>query len=77
MIIRHLDDAACLGADPTLFDATSGEKMFDALSYCERCPVIVECDTLVRPRRSHFDGVAAGKVWREGKVVKQDALFEN
>ena len=69
-------DAACLGADPRLFDAMSGEIVLTALSYCERCPVIPLCEDVVRPRRSLFDGVAAGKVWREGRVVKQDALFD-
>lgn len=74
--MRLSHKAACLGADPRLFDAISGEAVLDALSYCERCPVIPECEDLVRPRRSYFDGVAAGKVWREGRVVKQDALFD-
>lgn len=77
MIPRHLDEAACIGADPRLFDANTGERMHDALSYCDRCPVIPECEDHVRPRRSHFDGVAAGKVWREGKIIKQDELFEH
>lgn len=69
-------DAACLGADPRLFEATSGDRVLDALSYCDRCPVIPECEDVVKPRRSYFDGVAAGKVWRDGRVVKQDALFD-
>jgi len=71
-----LPDAACLGADPRLFEATSGDAVHDALSYCDRCPVIPQCDDLVRPRRSYFDGVAAAKVWRDGRVVKQDTLFD-
>jgi len=69
-------EAACLRADPALFEATSGERAADALSYCERCTVVKECEELVRPRRSYFDGVAAGKVWRDGRVVKQDTLFD-
>ena len=69
-------EAACLGADPRLFEAHSGDAAADALSSCERCPVRPECEDLVRPRRSYFDGVAAGKVWRDGRVVKQDALFD-
>jgi len=69
-------EAACLGADPRLFEATAGDAAADALSYCERCPVTRECEDLVRPRRSYFDGVAAGRVWRDGRVIKQDALFD-
>lgn len=69
-------EAACLGADPRLFEAISGDRAADALSYCERCPVIPECEDVVKPRRSYFDGVAAGKVWRDGRVIKQDALFD-
>jgi WhiB family redox-sensing transcriptional regulator len=69
-----LPDAACNGADPRLFDATSGELVEDALSYCDRCPVVKECEEVVRPKRSYFDGVAAGKVWKDGARVEL-ALF--
>jgi len=62
----NLPDAACLGADPSLFDATGGDRAQDALSYCDRCPVTRECEDLVRPRKSYYDGVAGGKIWREG-----------
>jgi hypothetical protein len=68
-------DAACIGADHTLFDAIGGELALDALSYCDRCPVITECHDLIQPRRSYFDGVAAGRVWHNGKVIQPDALF--
>lgn len=63
---RELERAACKGADPSLFDATSGEEVFDALSYCERCPVTGPCQDWVKPARSYFDGVAAGRLWRHG-----------
>ena len=43
----NLPDAACLGADPSLFDATGGDRAQDALSYCDRCPVTRECEDLV------------------------------
>lgn len=68
-------DAACIGADFTLFDALGGDRALDALSYCDRCPVIPECEALIQPRRSYFDGVAAGRVWHNGKVIQTDALF--
>jgi hypothetical protein len=39
---------------------------------------VKECDTFVKPRKSFYDGVAAGKVWRNGRIVdpEQDALFD-
>jgi hypothetical protein len=66
---RDLDRGACVGADPTLFDVTFGDLVFDALSYCDRCDVSASCEDWVQPRRSHYDGVAAGKVWRDGTEV--------
>jgi hypothetical protein len=71
---RSLMDAACKGADPHLFDATFGEAVFDALSYCDRCNVIEACLDWVMPHRSYFDGVAGGKSWRGGKEI-EPALF--
>jgi WhiB family redox-sensing transcriptional regulator len=66
--------AACKGADPTLFDATFGDLVFDALSYCDRCDVREPCLDYVMPHRTYFDGVVAGKVWRGGIEV-DPALF--
>lgn len=64
-----IEGAACIGADPKLFNATSGDEAEDALTYCDRCPVTQECEDLIRPRRSLYDGVAAGKVWHNGVPV--------
>ena len=66
----YLPDAACIGADPRLFDAVCGEAAEDALSYCDRCPVVRECETVVKPKKSFFDGVAAGRVWQNGAPVE-------
>ena len=70
--------AACRDADPGLFDAVDGPYVQYALAYCQRCEVVKECDTFVRPRKSFYDGVAAGKLWRNGRIVDsdQDELFE-
>ena len=70
----NLPEAACIGADPRLFDAMSGETAEDALSYCDRCPVVKECETVVRPKKSYFDGVAAGRIWSNGVPIEL-ALF--
>ena len=71
---RSLDQAACKGANPGLFDAIAGDLVFDALSYCERCKVTTECFEYVAPSRSYFDGVAAGRLWRNG-VETDPVLF--
>jgi len=71
----NLEGAACEGADPKLFDATSGDKAEDALSYCDRCSKIIECDSHVQPQKSYFDGVAAGRIWNNG-IPSELGLFE-
>lgn len=63
-------EAACVGADPKLFDHIGGERVWLALSYCERCPVIRACEDYVKPRRSLYSGVVAGKVWEAGTPVE-------
>ena len=67
---RSLEQAACKGANPKLFDAATNDDAFDALSYCERCPVIQPCLDYVQPRRSYFDGVAGGRLWRNGNETE-------
>jgi hypothetical protein len=71
----YLEQAACFGADPDLFDSTAGESVLDALSYCDRCPIIPECDAHVKPRKSYFDGVAAGRIWNNG-IPSELGLFD-
>jgi WhiB family redox-sensing transcriptional regulator len=67
--------AACHGADPRLFDAIAGDDVDDALSYCDRCPIIPQCEEYVRPKQSYYDGVVAGKVWKNGVSV-EPGLFD-
>lgn len=71
----RLMEAACKGADPNLFNFFEGSLVDDALSYCDRCTVVKECEEYVAPRRSYFDGVCAGKVWRNGEPYEW-GLFE-
>ncbi len=68
-----LREAACRDADPGIFDHTDGPNVWQALYYCERCPVVKECDEVVRPRKSFYDGVAANKAWRNGERVEPDS----
>jgi WhiB family redox-sensing transcriptional regulator len=71
---RDLENAACKGADPHLFDATEYPDVSDALYYCLRCRVQQSCLEWVSPKKSLFDGVCAGQVWRNGKP-ENPALF--
>jgi hypothetical protein len=69
-------EAACVGADPKLFDHNGGDQVWTALSYCERCSVTRACEDYVKPRKSWYDGVVAGKVWREGTLVDPGMFSE-
>jgi len=69
---EKLLDAACLGDNPKLFDATSYPQAFAGLAVCARCTVKVECLQTVRPGPSWFDGIAGGVVFRDGYQVRRD-----
>ena len=66
--------AACLNADPVLFDAVTHESAHEALQMCRRCPVKTECLMVVAPARNHFDGVVGGLIWFNGKKIRGQAV---
>ena len=71
-------EAPCREADPWLFDQFNLDLAQPALNYCSRCIFWEECDSLVQPKPSFYDGVVAGKVWRNGRIVaKLDATSPN
>jgi len=61
--------AACVGADPKLFDAIEPMTAARGLAYCARCTAVALCRTVLRPGRTGYDGVAAAAVYRNGRVV--------
>ena len=61
--------APCRNADPWLFDQTNLDLAQPALSHCSRCIFWQECESLIQPKANFFDGVAAGKVWRNGRIL--------
>lgn len=63
---------ACSGEDPAIFDHYTFPDAREALRICSHCRFIEECMDWVRPNKSHFDGVAAGVVWRNGYRVRPD-----
>ena len=63
------DRAMCVDMSASIFDAVIGPDVDEALKACRVCPVVVECELFVRPKKSFFDGVCGGKVWVDGVVI--------
>lgn len=68
-LLEFVAQAPCSSADPWLFDQFQLDLAQPALNYCARCPLWDKCDETVLPAKSFFDGVASGKVWRNGKIL--------
>lgn len=73
--LAWLDDANCVGfphqqafITPVYWtERESAKRTLSALVACRSCAVKAECLAFVAPVSSRFDGIAGGKVWREGK----------
>ncbi|MFH9953243.1 WhiB family transcriptional regulator [Streptomyces roseolus] len=63
-------DAACAGLSPAVVFARRERQAAPALRACAGCPVARECEAAVAPAESWFDGVCAGRLWRNGRPVK-------
>ncbi|MET9529650.1 MULTISPECIES: WhiB family transcriptional regulator [unclassified Streptomyces] len=61
--------AACLGLPPEAVFARRPVEAAAALTACARCPVAQQCEETVAPASSWFDGVCAGRLWRNGRTV--------
>lgn len=59
----------CVDMSASIFDATTGLDVLEALRACNVCPVVQECEEFVRPKKSFFDGVCGGKLWIDGVRV--------
>ncbi|MEU9603019.1 WhiB family transcriptional regulator [Streptomyces sp. NPDC048057] len=59
--------AACVGLPPSVVFARRAQQAAPALRACARCPVQRECEATVAPAESWFDGVCAGRLWRNGR----------
>lgn len=69
MSFNFLDKAPCRDADPWLFDQSEIHLAMPALNYCRSCIFWKECDEWVSPKRNYYEGVVAGKVWRNGRIL--------
>lgn len=65
-----LDDAACRGLPPQVFDGKTHEDVNAALATCHGCRCKRACNLWMRPGRTFYDGIAAGRLWRDGKAVE-------
>ncbi|MGW0466862.1 WhiB family transcriptional regulator [Streptomyces sp. NPDC003027] len=59
--------AACAGLSPSVVFARRAQHAAPALRACAVCPVRRECEAAVAPAESYFDGVCAGRLWRNGR----------
>ncbi|MEV7673394.1 WhiB family transcriptional regulator [Streptomyces sp. NPDC000963] len=59
--------AACAGLSPSVVFARRAQEAAPALRACADCPVRRECEAAVAPAESYFDGVCAGRLWRNGR----------
>ncbi|MFB7375489.1 WhiB family transcriptional regulator [Streptomyces sp. NPDC056222] len=63
--------AACVGLSPSVVFSRRAQQAAPALRACAACPVRRECETAVAPAESWFDGVCAGRLWRNGRAVPE------
>jgi WhiB family redox-sensing transcriptional regulator len=61
--------AACAGLPPQVVFSTRPAQALPALSACGGCPVRQECEETIAPADTWFDGVCAGRLWRNGRPV--------
>jgi hypothetical protein len=62
--------AACLDLPPQSVFALRRSEASDVLRACNQCPIRQECEAVVDPAHSWFDGVSGGRLWRNGHEVR-------
>ncbi|MEU3464913.1 WhiB family transcriptional regulator [Streptomyces sp. NPDC006733] len=63
--------AACLDLPPQSVFTLRRSEAGDVLRACNQCPIRRECEAVVDPTHSWFDGVSGGRLWRNGREVRQ------
>ncbi|MFB7517848.1 WhiB family transcriptional regulator [Streptomyces sp. NPDC056144] len=63
--------AACADLPPAVVFARRPKDAAPALRACAACPVRRECEGAVAPAESYFDGVCAGRLWRNGRPADE------
>ena len=64
------DEAACKGVDPNVFVTPRGGPVTEALTYCDRCPVVEECLEVALADPLIF-GVWGGMSRRQRKIERK------
>ncbi|GAA2395794.1 hypothetical protein GCM10010420_21670 [Streptomyces glaucosporus] len=57
----HLPERSVFTRDPS--------EAATVLRACNKCPIRRECEAVVDPERTWFDGVSGGRLWRNGREV--------
>ncbi|MEU8958765.1 WhiB family transcriptional regulator [Streptomyces sp. NPDC048518] len=63
-------DAACADLPQQYVFTRSPAEAAPVLRACNQCPIRRECEAIVDPSRTWFDGVSGGRLWRNGREVK-------
>lgn len=69
----HRGGAACAALPPHVVFARRLQDAAPALRACPTCPILAECERIVAPAETWFDGVSAGRLWRNGRPVATTA----
>ena len=67
--MRFPQDAPCARKDPWLFDQMQIDMAIPALQICKGCSFWQNCEDLLEPKRSYYDGICGGKVWKNGRIL--------
>lgn len=63
--------AACASLPARSIFAETLKEAAPVLRACNQCPIRKECETVVDPAHTWFDGVSGGRLWRNGRAVEE------
>lgn len=63
--------AACVNLPQRSVFARVPSEAEPVLRACNHCPIRRECEAVVDPAHTFFDGVSGGRLWRNGREVKR------
>ncbi|MDG4857687.1 WhiB family transcriptional regulator [Streptomyces sp. T-3] len=63
-------DAACAEIPQQYVFTRDRAEAEPVLRACNQCPIRQECEAIVDPSHTWFDGVSGGRLWRNGREVK-------
>ncbi|MEV7197200.1 WhiB family transcriptional regulator [Streptomyces sp. NPDC093510] len=63
-------NAACVDLPQQYVFTRTPAEAAPVLRACNQCPIRRECEAIVDPSHTWFDGVSGGRLWRNGREVK-------